>query len=137
MPNFTHNFCDPLKPDVIELGPIAPDKIVGLFNSFPFDEHLKKMNAAKKEEICYSPSLAFENVQTKSGICISVLGETAVTEYMIFYKRPRNKKSFFGLVEKLVPDYCTDITVEEKEKAVAALEALIKGDTDYLENAIK
>ena len=60
---------------------------------------LQKMKKAKDNEIHYSPSLEIQNMENKSGIIVSAMDEK---EWYIFFKRPMQIKSLFGLVKKRI-----------------------------------
>jgi len=134
--NFRASFCDPLKPDIIEIEKVEKDKIMELFNEIPWDEHLEKMKNAKEKEkdIYYSPSLEVENKDNKNGLSVSALDGK---EWYIFYKRPKKVKLFFGLFEKMNDNYLTDIKEQTIDDVKRCLKALINNDLSFLENKIK
>jgi len=134
--NFRASFCDPFKPDIIELGPIQKDKVIDKFETTPWSDLLQKMEFAKKEEVYYSPSLEIENSDTKHGLAISAVGEPANYEFYIFYKRPKKVKLFFGLKEKINGNYTSDKTGQTKQDVLDCLNALLQDDTEYLANKI-
>ena len=131
--NFRASFCDPFKPDVIELGDIKKDQIMELFEKTPWTEYLKKMKTAKESEIHYSPSLEIENKDNRNGLSVSAIDGL---EWSIFYKRPKLVKKFFGLSEKMDNDYLTDVWGQSERDVRACLEALIKNDLQFLEDKI-
>ena len=88
--SFRASFCDPFKPDIIELGEIEKDKILETFDKIPWADYLKKMKSTNEKEIHYSPSLEIENKTTKNGIVVSALDGD---EWYIFYKRPNSPLS--------------------------------------------
>lgn len=132
--NFRASFCDPFKPDIIEMGEIEKNKIMELFNKIPWAEYLAKMETAKDSEIHFSPSLEIENKDNKNGLSISAIDGT---EWYIFYKRPKLVKKFFGLTEKMNENYTTDVQGQTEKDVTECLEALIKNDFMFLENKIK
>ncbi len=89
------------------------------------------MATAKQDEIYYSPSFEVENKQGKNGLAISAVGDPANFEFYIFYQRPKNVKSFFGLKEKVNENYSTDIQGQTKNDVLDCLKALIRNDTAY------
>jgi len=133
---FRASFCDPFKPNIIELGTIQKDDIIEKFESISWIDFLQKMESAKEGEIYYSPSLEIQNSDTKHGLAISAVGEPDNYEFYIFYKRPKNVKSFFGLKEKLNERYMTDKTGQTKQDVLDCLKALIRNDTEYLASKI-
>lgn len=134
--NFRASFCDPFKPEIIELVDIPNDSIISKFENTNWKEYLQKMETAKEDEIFYSPSLEIENKETKHGLAISAVGNHDNFEFYIFYKRPKKVKALFGLKEKVKEDYTTNITGQTKQNVLDCLNALIRNDTDYLANKI-
>ena len=132
--NFRASFCDPFKPDIIEMGKIEKNKIMELFNQIPWGEYLAKMETAKDSEIYYSPSLEVENKDNKNGLSISAIDGT---EWYVFYKRPKLVKRFFGLTEKMNENYTTEVQGQTEKDVTECLEALINNDLMFLEAKIK
>jgi hypothetical protein len=133
---FRASFCDPLNPNIIELGDIPQDQIIIKFETIQWADYLQKMGNVKETEIYYSPSLEIENKESKHGLSISAVGEPNNYEFYIAYKRPKMIKTFFGLKEKLNGNYITNIEGQTKNDVIDALSALIKNDTEYLSNKI-
>jgi len=134
--NFRASFCDPFKPDIIELGDIQKEKIIDKFEDTPWSDFLRKMTTTKQEEVFYSPSLEVENKDTKHGLTISAVGDPNKYEFYIFYKRPKKVKTFFGLKEKINEGYMSDKAGMTKQDALDCLNALICNDTEYLANKV-
>ena len=132
--NFRASFCDPFKPDIIEIGNIEQEKILETFHKIPWADYLAKMKTAKQKEIFYSPSLEIENKDNKNGLSVSAIDGA---EWYIFYKRPKLVKRFFGLTEKMDNDYLTDIQGQTEKDVLDCLNALINNDLNFLENKIK
>lgn len=132
--NFRASFCDPFKPDIIEIGGIEKDKIMQHFESIPWTQFLERMKNANENVIYYSPSLEIENKTNKNGLSVSAIDET---EWYIFFKRPKLVKKFFGLSEKMNDNYLTDITGQNIDDVRKCLTALINNDLKYLEDKIK
>jgi len=132
--NFRASFCDPFKPDIIEIGKIEQDKILETFHKIPWSDYLAKMKTAKQKEIFYSPSLEIENIDNKNGLSVSAIDGN---EWYIFYKRPKLVKKFFGLNEKMDNNYLTDIQGQTEKDVTDCLNALIQNDLKFLENKIK
>ena len=130
------SFCDPLQPDIVELGDIAQDQIIGKFESIRWSDYLQQMKDAKESDIHYSPSLEIEHKESKHGLSISAVGEPTHYEFYIFYKRPKIVKVFYGLKEKLDNDYTTDIQGQTRDNVLHCLNALIKNDTTLLADLI-
>lgn len=134
--NFRASFCDPFKMDIIELGDISKEGIIDKFEKTPWADFLLKMGSAKQDEIYYSPSLEIENKDTKHGLTISAVGAPANYEFYIFYKRPKNIKSFLGLKEKINGGYTSDKTGQTKQDVLDCLKALQNNDIEYLSDKI-
>ncbi len=132
--NFRASFCDPFKPDIIELGNIEKEKIMETFNQVPWTEYLAKMKTVKESEIHYSPSLEIENKDNKNGLSVSAVDGT---EWYIFFKRPKLVKRFLGLSEKMNDNYLTDIQGQSEKDVRDCLEALSRNDLQFLEDKIK
>ena len=84
--NFKASFCDPFKPNIIDLGSIQKEKVVEKFESIPWTDFLRQMAVAKEGEIHYSPSFEIENTDTKHGLSLSAVGDPNGYEFYIFYK---------------------------------------------------
>lgn len=134
--NFRASFCDPFQKEIIELGSISKESILDKFENISWTNILLQMSHAREEDIHYSPSLEIENMDNKHGLSISAVGEPDNFEFYIFYKRPKKVKLFFGLIENINEDYTTDKTGLTKQDAIDCLNALLKNDTDFLENKI-
>lgn len=132
--NFRASFCDPFKPDIIEIGNISENKIMETFDKIPWAEYLEKMKTAKQNEIHYSPSLEIENKDNRNGLSISAVDGG---EWYIFYKRPKLVKRFLGLFENMDNNYLTDIQGQTENDVRNCLEALINNDLRFLEEKIK
>lgn len=135
--NFRASFCDPFQKNIIELGSISKDCIIDKFEKTPWVDILQQMSHAREDEIHYSPSLEIENKDNKHGLSISAVGEPDNFEFYIFYKRPKNVKSFLGLREKTNENFTTDKTGQTKQDVIECLNALLKNDTEFLENKIR
>ena len=131
--NFKVLFCDPLNPEIIDMGDIPKDKIMETFEKIPWKDHLLKMKKSKDEDIHYSPSLEIQNKENKNGIIVSAMNEK---EWYIFFKRPMQFKFLFGLIKKRYPEFITDITGQTIDDVRECINALINNDLKFLENKI-
>ncbi|MFN3852615.1 MAG: hypothetical protein ACK4NY_24520 [Spirosomataceae bacterium] len=134
--NFKASFCDPLQPDVIELGDVSQDTIIDHFENINWKEYLQKMATAKQDDIYYSPCFEVENKENKNGLVISAVGDPNNYQFNIFYKRPKSVKSFFGLINNVNENYSTAINRQANSDVIDCLKALLKNDTVYLTNKI-
>jgi len=132
--NFRASFCDPLKPDIIEIGAVERDKIMELFDTIRWADHLAKMETAKENEIYFSLSLEIENKDNRHGIVVSAIDGR---EWYVFYKRPKRVKVFFGLFERMNENYLSEIHGQTENDVRLCLEAIINNDLQFLENKIK
>lgn len=132
--NFRASFCDPFKPDTIELGDIEKEKIIETFEKIPWNKLLDEMKLKKESEIYYSPSLEIENKENKNGLSVSAVDGK---EWYIFYKRPKMVKKFFGLIEKIDKNYLTDVKGQTGDDVKECLIALINNDLEFLEKKIR
>jgi hypothetical protein len=137
MSNYQWTICDPASPAVIEKGAIQKEDILETFRRFPWIDELRKMASMKEEDIHFSPSLEFENKDTKQGVSFSIVGDETTHEFYIFYKRPKTLKSFFGLSKKEMEDYISDITGQSMDDAINFLNAFLNNETDKLESLVK
>ncbi len=48
--NFRASFCDPFKPDIIEIGKIEREKILETFHKIPWTDRLSGKNENRKTE---------------------------------------------------------------------------------------
>lgn len=126
------SFCDPLNPDIIELGDISQDSIIDHFENIDWDNYLQKMENVKDDEIYYSPSFEVENKESKHGLTVSAVGAPGNYEFYVFYKRPKTVKSLFGLIVRVNNNYLTDVQGQTKNDALDCFKALLRNDTDFL-----
>jgi hypothetical protein len=134
--SFRASFCEPLNPEIIELGEIHSDSIIDKFETINWSGYLRAMQFADQKEIQYSPSLEIENKDNQHGLAISAVGDPDNFEFYIFYKRPKKVKRFFGLIEKVDNNYISDKTAQTRKDVLDCLTALIRNDTHYLANKI-
>ncbi len=133
---FSVSICDPLKPDIIELGSFEQEQIMVLFDRVPWTEYLAKMETAEAEgaDIHFSPSFEIMNAENKHGLSISAVD---ATEWMVFFIRPKTVKRFFGLFKTAHENYMTDLRGQTEKDVRDCLEALLRNDVQYLEDKIK
>jgi hypothetical protein len=134
--NFHLTFCEPLRPAIIDWGPIDKESVIERFQSIPWSAYLQEMKGRSDDEIYYSPSFEIQNPDNENGLAISAVGEPDNFEFYIFYKRPKTVKVFFGILEKEANEHMTDITGQTQEDAIACIEALLNNDLEFLEKKI-
>ena len=136
MANYRWSICEPDNPQVIEKGSIRKEEIRETFEQFPWMDRLRKISTMRDNDICFSPSLEFENLDTKQGVTFSIVGTELEHEFYIFYKRSVIVKTL-GLFKRQVDNHISDITGQNKEDAVRFLNAFLNDDRDYLEAKMK
>ncbi|MBK9735080.1 MAG: hypothetical protein IPO92_08995 [Saprospiraceae bacterium] len=94
---FKASFCDPLHPEIIELGDMSQDTIIDYFEKINWNDYLQKMATGKPDEIYYSPSFEVEHKKSKNGLVISADGDPNKYVFPSSLKRPKNVKSFLDL----------------------------------------
>ncbi len=136
MANYRYSICEPDNPEVIEKGSIRKEMIMETFDQYPWMEKLKKITDMGEDNIYFSPSLEFENLDTTHAVSISILGDTSKYEFYTFYRRPKTFK-ILGLFKKKMDKYLSDITGQTKEDAARLLTAFLDNDYGYLEEVMK
>lgn len=106
------------------------------FHQYPWMEKLEKMARMGEDNIYFSPSLEFENLDTTHAISISILGEPSKYEYYTFYRRPKTFK-ILGLFNKKMDKYLSDITGQTMEDAAQLLTAFLDNNYGYIEKVMK
>ena len=134
---FKQSFCDPFQKDIVELDDLPAVKIMEAFENIPWADYLKRMEDIDQSALYYSPSFEIENKENQHGLSISAVGSPDSFEYYIFYKRPKQVKLLFGLINRLNNNYVTDITGQTKKDALECLDALRINNLDFLENKVK
>lgn len=132
--DFRGSFCNPFNPKIIELGDIPKDKVIESFEKIPWNDFLEKVKNSSKEKIYYSPSFEIENKDSKHGLSVSIIDDN---EWCIFYKRPKQVRKLFGLINYLEENYISEVFNQTKEQVIKSLESLIDGNLDYLERNIR
>lgn len=133
---FRYSICEPLNPNIIEMGTITADEFRKVLQNFPWFEMLRDQINAEESEIYYSPSLELEDEISKQGISISIINPEPDVEYHIFYKRPKTtiKKMWFKTKEVINPEYVTDRIAQSGQDMNDAFNALLEGDFEMLES---
>ncbi len=135
MNEFRYSICKPTNPNIIEKGKIDSREIMNIFHNFPWKKHLD--NAEKSDNIYYSPSLEFENISNKNGLAISAVGNPENFEFYVFFKRPKMKKTWFGLSEKMDNNYTSELLNLTKNTTIEILQALTDNRLNFLEQKFK
>ncbi|SHH49395.1 hypothetical protein [Flavobacterium defluvii] len=85
------------------------------------------------KDVFYSPSLEFENLDNKTGLSVSAVGNPDKYEFYVFFKRPKMQKRWFGLSEKLNNNFTTDLLDQNKDKTIELLKAFVDNNLNFLE----
>lgn len=131
--NFRASFCDPFKPEIVEIGFVEKERILELFDSIKWKEYLEEMDFADESDIYYSPSLEIENADNKNGLSISAIDGT---EWYIFFKRPHINKPNAVLPGNTEEENITHLTGQTEKDVRECLNALIRNDLAFLEEKI-
>ena len=132
MSNYRWSICDPAHPQVIEKGIVQKEEVLQIFEQYPWIEELQKMGDMQEKDIHFSSSVNFENLITKEGIDISIVGDITSYEFYVFYKRVITVKPFLGLGKAVQKEKITDLTGQSKEDVKKILQAFIDEDVAYL-----
>ncbi len=97
---FKFTICDPLVKDVIDRGAIPQEAVLPAFSDFPWSDMLAKMRSAKEKDICFSPSVGFENTADGHGIVISIVEGKKETVFYLFYKESAAKSETSELLDQ-------------------------------------
>lgn len=135
MNEFRYSICEPGNPDILEKGKIGSAEIMTIFHQFPWKKHLEDMENAK--DIYYSPSLEFENLNNKYALSISAVGNPDKFDFYVFYKRPKMKKTWFGLSEKMDNNYVSELLDLKENHTIELLQALLDNKLNFLEQKFK
>lgn len=123
---FRYSICEPFRKNVIEKGSIAGDRILKTFQVYPWSRQIQEMMSRSNEEPFFSPSLEFENADTKHGITVSVVADSPeIYGFYVFYRRPAN-------TDKSQSMLMTAIFDQSEEQVQVFLQALVYNDTDFL-----
>jgi hypothetical protein len=118
MADYQWSICEPDDPNIIEKGSILKEQIMETFENYPWMDRLRKISTMKDDDVCFSPSVSFQNLDTEHRVEFSIVGTEADHEFYIFYDR-------------------SDITGQTKEDAIKFLEAFLNNDHDYMEAQMK
>ncbi|UPT67092.1 MAG: hypothetical protein M0D57_22245 [Sphingobacteriales bacterium JAD_PAG50586_3] len=85
MPTFTVSFCDPLNPEVIDLGVHQKEEVLKLFNNIKWNDYLATMQGVPDDEIHYSPSFSAANSDNNAIVSVSALDGGAGLFYIMYF----------------------------------------------------
>lgn len=124
---FRVSFCDPLSPDVLELGDLEVEKIIEIFESIPWSDYLVEPNPEDGPDIHYAPSLEIENLEQNIGLEMSAIDEE---EWHLFFRKKINSEEPGSMKN----EHITELTNQSETDATACLHAFLNIDLEYLEN---
>lgn len=135
---FKVSFCDPLNPEILEMGDFEDSQIMEIFDNIPWIDYLEEVDISKIIEddeinVHYSPSLEIENHQDKSGIEVSAINEE---EWCIIYRRPYSAKNI-NHTKPTGLEYMTEISEQTINEVRNCINAFTTGDLEYLEKMVK
>ncbi|MFN0068178.1 MAG: hypothetical protein ACKVYV_11135 [Limisphaerales bacterium] len=98
-----YTVCDPLIPYVVDKGLIAREAILPTFRDFPWESMLAKMRTAKEEDIHFSPSVSFTNLEDLHSMTISIVEDPKETVFYLFYAESEGESSTHVLLDQSAP----------------------------------
>lgn len=97
---YKYSICHVDRPKIEYPKDILSDKEVKeMVLNYPWKEKLKKLESMPSNEVYFSPSLEFTNLDNNYGFSLSAgMDESGNFSFYIWYNRPIMKKIFFGLI---------------------------------------
>lgn len=123
---FSVSFCDPLSPEILELGDLEEEKVIEVFESIPWKDYLVESDPSDDSDVHYAPSLEVENKKMNIGLELSAIDEN---EWHLFLRKPINSNA----PESIENELMNELTGQSETDAIACLNAFLKVDLDYLE----
>ncbi|MDF7809574.1 hypothetical protein P4E94_19205 [Pontiellaceae bacterium B12219] len=134
----TKTITDPLSPEIQQAGEVQPNDLLEAFTKFPWAEFSNKMKAADEKDICYSPSLGFQNTTTNHKIEISFVEfENDKVIFYLFYIRPKEVKKLFGFKTEMKQDYMSDLLDQNEDNCIKLINHFAKDEYASLEEMFK
>lgn len=134
---YKHSICRPESPEIeYPEKKLTAEQVREIARKYPWKQELQKLKTLPPDEINYSPSVDFINLQDNHSFCLTAEGEPEEYLFSVWYKRPVLKKVLFGLLgerEKMgVIDKSFSI-----DGAFRLLEKFLKQDYDSIEREMK
>jgi hypothetical protein len=135
---YKYSICHPNK-ETIERPKNLLNKgeVLSMALNYAWEQQLDLLESLKEGEICYSPSLGFEEVATGFGIDISVIRTKGKMEFSLWYNRMVNHKPFFGLFGVKNKMKVIDKWGFDMERAIEYLKVFVAEDYKKLEELMK
>ena len=124
----------PDRPNSIDKGSMAKEEGLSFFESYNWNEELKRMNKLPDSKIHYSPSIKFDDLAENKWIEISAVGEEDNFVFYLFYKRKKEVKRLFGLRTKMDENYVSDLTDISPERTLVILNNFFNKEWEKLES---
>jgi len=133
--NFKYSICHPEKEDIEYRNSLISEKeVLEIAENYPWIEKLKFSDTLKQENVQYSPSLDFTNIENKKSFCLTAgYDKNGKLEFSLWYNRPKMVKVLFGLLgekEKMVVD---DFWSLNFENSLKYLEHFVNGNYSTIE----
>jgi hypothetical protein len=132
---FKYSVCHPDKKDIEYLDkPISGKKVLEIAKNYPWLEKLKCSESLNQEDVHYSPSLDFTNIENDKSFCLTAeYDKNEKLNFSLWYNRSKKVKVLFGLLgekEKMVVD---DVWEIDFNKSIENLEYFVKGNYSLIE----
>ena len=129
MATFNLSFCDPLNPEVIDLGVHSKEETIRLFNNIKWDEYLDKMVDVSPDDIYYSPSFSAANSDNNAIVSISAL-ESGL--FYIMYFTPLVPRKIMGVEIGKKGGKLFDLNDATPQDSLKAITYLVDGNIEAL-----
>ncbi|MCK6691995.1 MAG: hypothetical protein L6Q97_07820 [Thermoanaerobaculia bacterium] len=103
---YKHSICHPENSEIeYPDKKLSAEQVREIARNYPWKQELQKLKTLPPDEINYSPSVDFTNLQDHHSLCLTAEGEPDDFRFSVFYNRPVKRKVLFGLLgEKVVMD---------------------------------
>ena len=96
---YNYSICHPDKPKIeYPENTLNVSQVTDFIKSYPWLDILKSMEEISEDQIYYSPSLDFKEMDKKRSLGITATLENGQPEFSLWYNRPVKRRPFFGLV---------------------------------------
>ncbi|MBC7774637.1 MAG: hypothetical protein H7246_04300 [Phycisphaerae bacterium] len=130
---YKYSICHPEKSEIEYPEQIlSAEQVKERAIKYPWKSELQKLKTMKPDEINYSPSLDFKNVDNNYSFCLTAEGEPEDISFSVWYSRPIMKKIFFGLFGEKEKFEVIDKEFT-KEDSFKLLDKFLNQDCDWIE----
>jgi hypothetical protein len=131
--HYKHSICHPEDPQIeYPDKKLTAEQVRDIAKHYPWKQELQKLKTIPPEEINYSPSLDFTNLQDNHSFCLTAEGEPEDYLFSVWYNRPVMKKVLFGLLGEKKKLEAIDKS-SGIDEAFRLLEKFLKQDYDSIE----